>query len=51
MTELRVVYLFLALLALFVVIGALIPKYLPNLVRYVDDTVLKESRGSKDSHH
>ncbi len=48
MTELGVVYLFLSLLALFIIIGALLPKYLPNLVQYVDDTVLKERKGSKD---
>lgn len=48
MTELEVVYLFLALLVLFIIIGALIPKYLPSLVRYVDETVLKENR---KEHH
>jgi len=47
-SELQVVYLFLALLGLFIVIGALIPKYLSSLVRYVDDTVLKENR---KEHH
>jgi len=47
-TELEVVYLFLALLVLFIIIGALIPKYLPSLVRYVDETVLKENR---KEHH
>lgn len=48
MSELGVVYIFLALLGLFIVIGALIPKYLPSLVRYVDNNVLKENR--KDHH-
>ena len=49
MSELNVVYVFLALLGLFMVIGALIPKYLSSLVRYVDDTVLKENKGRE--HH
>ena len=49
MTELGVVYLFLGLLGLFVIIGALIPRYLPGLVRKIDSTVLKEKGG--DSHH
>lgn len=44
MTELGVVYVFLALLVLFIAVGALIPKYLPSLVRYVDATVLKEEK-------
>lgn len=48
MSELQAVYLFLALLGLFIVIGALIPKYLSSLVRYVDNTVLKENR---KEHH
>jgi Na+-transporting methylmalonyl-CoA/oxaloacetate decarboxylase gamma subunit len=34
--ELAVVYLILSLLALFVVVGALIPRYLPGLVRRLD---------------
>lgn len=42
MSELGVVYLFIALLVLFVVIGALIPVYLPSLVRYLNKTVLQE---------
>ncbi len=46
MSELSIVYLFLGLLAAFVVLGALIPKYLPSLVRYLDTTVLKEEKGS-----
>ena len=46
LSELGVVYIFLALLALFVIIGALVPKYLPSLVRYLDSTVLKEEKGS-----
>ena len=50
MTELEVVYLFLGLLALFVIIGALIPRYLPGLVRKLDSTVLKENNGT-DAHH
>lgn len=50
MTELGAVYLFLGLLALFVVIGALIPRYLPGLVRKLDSTVLKEPNGN-DVHH
>jgi type II secretory pathway pseudopilin PulG len=44
-SELGVVYLVIALLVLFVVIGALIPAYLPSLVRYVNRTVLKENGG------
>jgi hypothetical protein len=48
-TELDVVYLFLGLLGLFVIIGALIPRYLPGLVRKLDSTVLKEKDGN--SHH
>lgn len=52
MNELGVLYLFLGLLALFVVIGALIPRYLPSLVRYIDETVLKEEKISdKTPHH
>ena len=50
MTELEVVYLFLGLLALFVIIGALIPRYLPGLVRKLDSTVLKENKDG-DAHH
>ncbi|HLA25450.1 MAG TPA: hypothetical protein VJ206_08645 [bacterium] len=50
MTELGVVYLFLGLLALFVIIGALIPRYLPGLVRKLDSTVLKENKGG-NTHH
>ncbi len=46
MNELAIVYLFLGLLAVFVVVGALIPKYLPSLVRYLDTAVLKEEKGS-----
>lgn len=45
-TELGVVYVFLALLILFVAIGALIPVYLPSLVRYLNKTVLQE----KENH-
>lgn len=50
MSELDVVYLFLGLLALFVIIGALIPRYLPGLMRKLDSTVLKENKGG-DSRH
>lgn len=49
MTELGIVYLFLTLLALFVVIGALLPRYLPGVIRLLDSTVLKEEGGS-DGH-
>lgn len=48
--ELEIVYLFLGLLALFVVIGALLPKYLPGLVRKLDTTVLKENKGPGQPH-
>jgi Na+-transporting methylmalonyl-CoA/oxaloacetate decarboxylase gamma subunit len=48
-TELGIVYLFLALLALFVLVGALLPRYLPGLIRLLDATVLKEEHGS-DGH-
>lgn len=50
MTELGIVYLFLGLLALFVVIGALIPRYLPGLVRKLDTTVLKEPNSENARH-
>jgi len=43
-SELEVVYLFLGLLVLFVVIGALLPKYLPGVIRKLDSTVLKEPK-------
>jgi len=46
--ELDVVYLFLGLLILFVVIGALLPRYLPGVVRKLDATVLKEHPGEHD---
>ncbi len=49
MTELGIVYLFVGLLVLFVVIGALLPRYLPGLIRLLDTTVLKEEQGS-DGH-
>ncbi len=52
MNELSIVYLVLGLLAVFVVIGALIPKYVPSLVRYLDSTVLKEEKGADgETHH
>ena len=51
MNELTVVYVFLGLLAVFVVIGALIPIYLPSLVRYLDSTVLKDEHGSDGEKH
>ncbi len=53
MSEIGVVLVFLGLLAGFVIIGALIPKYLPGLVRSLDSTVLKEEKGSdsKPDHH
>lgn len=44
MSELGLVYLFLGLLALFIIIGALLPKYLPGLIRKLDATVLKEPK-------
>jgi len=44
------VYLFLGLLALFVIVGALIPRYLPGLVRKLDSTVLKEDKGGNAPH-
>ncbi len=50
MTEVGVVYLFVGLMAAFVIIGALIPKYLPGLVRSLDSTVLKDEQSGKDSH-
>ncbi len=46
MNELAIVYVVLGLLAAFVIIGALIPKYLPGLVRYVNANVLKEEKGA-----
>ncbi len=50
MTEVGVVYLFVGLMVVFVIIGALIPKYLPGLVRSLDSTVLKDEHSGKDSH-
>ena len=50
MSELAIVYVVLGLLAAFVVIGALLPKYLPSLVAYVNANVLKEEKGSDSSH-
>lgn len=47
--ELGVVYLFLGLLVLFVVIGALLPKYFPGVIRKLDSTVLKEPK--EESRH
>jgi hypothetical protein len=44
--ELAIVYVVLGLLVAFVIIGALIPKYLPGLVRYVNTTILKEEKGA-----
>jgi len=49
--ELSVVYLFLGLLGLFVIIGALLPKYLPGLVRKLDSTVLKETKSGPSGPH
>ncbi len=53
MTEVETVVLFLTLLVAFVIIGALIPKYLPGLVRSLDSTVLKEEKESSQEpeHH
>ena len=51
MNELGIVYLFLGLLAAFVIVGALISRYLPSLVRYLDATVLKEEKGSDGEKH
>lgn len=51
MSELGVVYVFLGLLVVFVIVGALIPKYLPSLIRTLDSTVLKEEPPSKGSEH
>jgi hypothetical protein len=48
--ELGVVYLFLGLLVLFVVIGALLPKYLPGVIRKLDSTVLKEPKEESSRH-
>lgn len=50
MNELGVVYLFLSLLVLFVVIGALLPKYLPGVIRKLDSTVLKEPKEENKRH-
>lgn len=51
MNELGIVYLFLGLLGLFVIIGALLPKYLPGLVRKLDSTVLKETKSGPSGPH
>lgn len=53
MTELNTVYVVLGLLVTMIVIGALLPRYLPQLVRVLDSTVLKDEksgRGGPDSH-
>lgn len=50
MSELEVVYLFLGLLVLFVVIGALLPKYLPGVIRKLDSTVLNEPKEESSRH-
>lgn len=46
MSELSIVYVVLGLLAAFVLIGALLPKYLPSLVAYINANVLKEEKAS-----
>lgn len=51
MNELGIVYLFLGLLALFVIIGALLPKYLPGLMRKLDTTVLNENKDERGGRH
>lgn len=50
-SELGIVYLFLGLLALFVIIGALLPRYLPGLVRRLDKVGMtgRQERGG-DTH-
>jgi len=45
-SELSIVYVVLGLLAAFVVIGALLPKYVPSLVAYINVHVLKEEKAS-----
>lgn len=50
MNELGIVYIVLGLLAVFVVIGALIPKYLPALVAYINANVLKEEARPESAH-
>lgn len=50
-SELGIVYLFLGLLALFVIIGALLPKYLPGLMRKLDTTVLNENKDERGGRH
>ncbi len=51
MTEVRAVFLFLGLLAAFVIIGALIPKYFSRLVRSLDSTVLKDEHRPAGRDH
>jgi type II secretory pathway pseudopilin PulG len=48
--ELGIVYVVLGLLAAFVIIGALLPRYLPSLVAYINANVLKEEKGSDSAH-
>jgi len=48
-SELSIVYVVLGLLAAFTVIGALLPKYLPSLVAYINANVLKEEKGSSSA--
>jgi hypothetical protein len=48
--ELAIVYVVLGLLAVFVVIGALLPRYLPSLVAYINANVLKEEKTSDSVH-
>ncbi len=50
MTEVGIVYLFLGLLVVFIIVGALIPKYLPQLVRSLDATVLKGEKRAGSGH-
>lgn len=51
MSELGLVYLFLGLLILFVIIGALLPRYLPGLIRKLDTTVLSEPKDEHTGRH
>ncbi|HEU5298620.1 MAG TPA: hypothetical protein VFW08_03910 [bacterium] len=50
MNELGVVYLVLGLLALFVIVGALLPRYLPRLVRRLDAVGTKGPRNGPPDH-
>lgn len=53
MNEAVSVYLVLGLLVAFIIIGALLPRFFPRLIRTLDASVLKEEKppgGGHNSH-